>query len=384
MSNGPILIYDKSAMQRLSADEAEWLTHFFRCNITPVYLLEVMGDLAKNPKRGTPESMVAALAAKTSSMGSLPNVLHTELIDQEILGNPVEMRGVPIVGGAQSITTASGEKGVFFDESPEEKTLRRWQNGGFEDEERAHASVYRQSAKSIDLQAFIRASKSARPKGQTLASSLSELLKVVDIFLNDPGAQYRTLTTALEMFDQPPSSKRHVKKHWAAYGRPPIRQFLPYTYHCMRVFTLFGHGVGLGLIPQRPTNVIDLQYLFYLPFCMVFTSADKLHHDMVPLFITEKQRYVKSDDMQAALRVLVAYYSAHKAELRTKGMMGFARYPPLTIDTAIHRLYDDLMPRWRKDALVPEKKITPQENERIMRELRPFMEAIENRTFKPR
>src|SRR5690606_34159029 len=111
MSSGPILIYDKSAMQRLSAGVAKWLTHFFRCNITPVYLLEVMGDLAKTVKRGTPEAMVAALAAKTSAFGSLPNVLHTELIDQEILGNPVEMRGVPIVGNAQMVTTSTGEKG---------------------------------------------------------------------------------------------------------------------------------------------------------------------------------------------------------------------------------------------------------------------------------
>jgi len=382
VSNGPVLIYDKSAMQRLSADEARWLTHFFRCNITPVYLLEVIGDLAKSAKRGTPESMVAALAAKTSSLGSLPNVLHTDLIDQEILGNPVEMRGVPIVGGAQTITTATGKNGVFFDESPEEKALRRWQDGAFEKHEHAHASDYRQNAKSIDLQAFIRASKAVRPKGEKLASSLPELLEVVDLFLDDPGSQYRTLSTALEMFDQPESSKRHVKKHWAAYGRPPIRRFLPYTHHCMRVFTLFGHGVGLGLISQRPTNVIDLQYLFYLPFCMVFISADNLHHDLVPLFITKKQRYVKSDDMQTALRELVAYFSDHEAELKATGMMGFGRYPPLSHNTVIHQLYDEFIPRWRKDALVPEKKITPEENERIMKELQPFMEAIEKRASK--
>lgn len=379
MSNGPILIFDKSAMQRLSKNEARWLTHFFRCNITPIYLMEVMGDLAKTTKRGTPESMVAALAAKTSSLGSLPNVLHTDLIDQEILGNPVEMRGFPIVGGAQMLTTATGEKGVFFDESPEEKMLRRWQSGAFENDEHAQASSYRQSAKSIDLHAFIRASKAVRPKGEKLASSLAELLGLVDSFLDDPGAQYRTLSSALEMFDQPESSKRHVKKHWVAYGRPPIRNFLPYTHYCMRVFTLFCHGVGLELIPQRSTNVIDLQYLFYLPFCMVFTSADNLHHDLVPLFLTDAQKYVKSDEMQAALREMEVYYSDHEVELRARGTMGFARYPPLAHNTVIHRLYDDLVPRWRKDALVPEKKITPEENERMMQELRPFIEAIGKR-----
>ncbi|MEN7536119.1 hypothetical protein [Aurantiacibacter flavus] len=345
-------------------------------------MLEVIGDLAKRAKRGTPESMVAALAAKTSSLGSLPNVLHTELIDQEILGNPVEMRGVPIVGGAQTVTTSTGEKGVFFDESPEEKALRRWQEGAFDEDEHAHASVYRKNAKSIDLQAFIRATKAVRPKGEMLASSLSELLGVVDLFLDDPGSQYRTLSTALDMFDQPESSKRHVKKHWAAYGRPPIRYFLPYTYHCMRVFKLFGLGVGLGLISQRPTNVIDLQYLYYLPFCMVFTSADNLHHDLAPLFLKDEQWYVKSDDMQAALRELVAYYADHRAELKATGMMGFGRYPPLSQETVIHQIYDDLMPRWRKDALVPKKKISAEESDRIMKELRPIMEAIGKRASK--
>jgi hypothetical protein len=86
--------------------------------------------------------------------------------------------------------------------------------------------------------------------------------------------------------------------------------------------------------------------------------------------------------MQAALRDLVAYYADHEVELRATGMMGFGRYPPLNRDTIIHRLYDDLMPTWREDALVPEKKITPEENDRLLRELRPFMDAIEKRASK--
>ena len=110
---------------------------------------------------------------------------------------------------------------------------------------------------------------------------------------------------------------------------------------------------------------------------MIFTSADNLHHDLAPLFITEKQRYVKSDDMQAALRELVAYYADHGEELRAQGTMGFARYPPLDRDTIVHKVYDDLMPKWRENALEPRKKITPEENERIMKKLRPFMDAIE-------
>lgn len=377
MSHGPILIYDKSAMQRLSTNEAKWLTHFFRCNITPVYLLEVLGDLAKSVKKGTPQSMVAALAAKTSALGSLPNVEHSMLIDQEILGNPVEMRGVPLVGGGQRVRASNGETGVFFDESPEDRALRRWMEGGFHEEDHNYAASYRAGVKAIDLEAFIRASKAVRPKGAQVASTLPELLEAVDLFLDNPATQYRTLTTALEMFDQPENSRRHVKKHWVAYGRPAVRHFLPYTHHCLRVSILFCHGVGLSLISQRPTNIIDMQYLFYLPFCMAFTSADNLHHDLAPLFVTKMQVYVRSDDMQEALRALVGYYSNREADLRAQGSMRFARYPPLDLDTEVHHIYDRLMPKWRQDAATPPKEITPEENARIMEKLRPMREAID-------
>ena len=37
-----------------------------------------------------------------------------------------------------------------------------------------------------------------------------------------------------------------------------------------------------GFIGPRPTNYIDLQYLYYSPFCMVFISNDRFHRDMWP------------------------------------------------------------------------------------------------------
>ena len=42
----------------------------------------------------------------------------------------------------------------------------------------------------------------------------------------------------------------------------------------------------------------------------------------------------------------------------------------------IHDVYDALRPRWRGDALVPEKKITPEENARIMAQIKPMMDAL--------
>lgn len=377
MSNGPTLIYDKSAMQRLSAEEADWLTHFFRCVITPVYQLEILGNLSKQPNKGTPEGRVASLASRAIGLGSLPNVSHHELIDGEILGIPVQMRGAPHVA-AERIVDSDGRVGAFIDETPEEKTLRRWSKQRFSDAEREHATGFRTRAKNNTvLQDIVQESKLLRAKGAQYTSTLPDLLAAVDTVLDNPASQFQTLRNALEMFDQPESSRSHVKAHWIKHGRPPIRHFLPYTHYCMRLSTLFLHGVGLGLIGQRPTNLIDLQYLYYLPFCMVFTSGDRLHIDLAPLFLRDYQRFVPSDDMQMALRELAAYYREHEAELKAQGTMGFAAYPPLDRHTLIHDLFDGLMPGWREIAAEPKTPITPEENARIMAQLRPMMDAIE-------
>jgi hypothetical protein len=45
VSLGPITIFDKSALQALSLDEAVWLDNFYLANITPLFLVETLADL---------------------------------------------------------------------------------------------------------------------------------------------------------------------------------------------------------------------------------------------------------------------------------------------------------------------------------------------------
>jgi hypothetical protein len=52
MSQGPILIFDKSALQALSVDETNWLDNFFLTNITPLFLTETLADLEKEVGTG--------------------------------------------------------------------------------------------------------------------------------------------------------------------------------------------------------------------------------------------------------------------------------------------------------------------------------------------
>ncbi len=60
---------------------------------------------------------------------------------------------------------------------------------------------------------------------------------------------------------------------------------------------------------MKPSHQIDLAYLYYLPFCTVFTSKDRFHEQIVPLFLDPFQTFVSGDDLKAERKRLVEHYS---------------------------------------------------------------------------
>jgi hypothetical protein len=74
MSQGPLLIFDKSTLHGLNLDEAEMPDHFYMSTITPLFFVECLADLEQANKRNIPpEQVVGRLAARTPD-------LHTALI----------------------------------------------------------------------------------------------------------------------------------------------------------------------------------------------------------------------------------------------------------------------------------------------------------------
>jgi hypothetical protein len=80
--------------------------------------------------------------------------------------------------------------------------------------------------------------------------------------------------------------------------------------------------------PDRPSNRIDMAYLYYLPFCMVFVSNDKLHRRAAPLFMSDRQAFISGEDLKRDLAALDAHYSALPAEQLDQGIFRLASYPP--------------------------------------------------------
>lgn len=79
-----------------------------------------------------------------------------------------------------------------------------------------------------------------------------------------------------------------------------ITSLAPYATSVLRLYIAFMAALALGITTLRPSNVIDLQYLFYAPFCMAFVSNDRLHAQLFPaagspaIFVTGEA--MKADD----------------------------------------------------------------------------------------
>jgi len=353
---GPITIFDKSALQSLSADEAVWFDAFFLGNVTPLFYVETLADLEKAVREGqTPEHVVGALASKTP-FHAVPNVHHRTLYLSELAGSPpVTMDGRPIISGGVPKRNPDGTVSVHFDEFPEAAALNRWREHQFLDIERAVAKDWRVQLSQLDHDTKIGTLRNIFPTG-TQISNLDDLKRLLDDFCD---ASYLELVDlVLNVLDVPILGRPKIIERWKQAGRPPLPEFAPYTAHIFKVDAMFYLGIDRGFISGvRPSNKADMAYLYYLPFSMVFTSGDRLHARTVPLFLRADQTYLPVNDLKPALQELDGHFDQMPEEVKKLGVMQFAGYPPYQLDNAVTRMWDKTMrPDWRKIAKQLEPK----------------------------
>lgn len=348
---GPMIVFDKSTLQSLNVDEACWLDAFYLPIITPLFFVETLADLEKQVIKGrTPEQVVGNLADKTPP-SACANVHHTTICISELLGFPVPMDRRPVVGGGQSVATADS-RGVFFAEAPEMKALNRWQEGKFLEIERDFAKGWRRVLSGIDLEGLYQ-------RYRCKLGSLEEAKGKADELINKDGSRYTNLKLALETLDVRKDERQAIVARWKSMGGPPIAIFAPYTAHVLTVDLFFNLAVGADLISrERPSNKIDIAYLYYLPFCMIFVSNDKLHARTAKCFLKDNQLFLDGSELKADLVKLDEHYSLLPDEVKVRGVMSFASRPPhegfLTT-----RLWDRFMRSdWRIKNDIPRGKET--------------------------
>ena len=111
-------------------------------------------------------------------------------------------------------------------------------------------------------------------------------------------------------------------------------------------------------ISSKPrNNIIDVSYLYYLPFCFVFVSGDKLHARLVPHLKRPDQEFVWAPELRSALQELNAYYRARGIRFDDLAA-SYSLVPPPDLDNVVTRLWDRFLPGWRERAVAPESDTT--------------------------
>jgi hypothetical protein len=192
----------------------------------------------------------------------------------------------------------------------------------------------------------------------------------LDDFLRGNGIEI--LELACHIFNLNENQKDFSKKRYLV-EKLAFQDFAPYAAFCLKIDLLFYLGVHFNLISSdRPSHRIDISYLYYLPFCMVFVSNDRLHKLTAPLFMELGQTFVSGDDFKRALRELDEYYSKLPDEVKERGVLSFAQYPPTDITNLISELWDKHMsPKWREMKDESERKIRdPEEDKKTVKKLK--------------
>lgn len=346
-----MLIFDKSFLESLNPDEAVWLDNFFLTSITPLFFVETLADLEKHVRQGrTPEDVVGNIAYKTPDMQSHVNPHHASILAGEFAGYEVTMDGRILRAGGE-LVELNGRQGVVYKMSEEEVALQRWQRHEFLDLERQIAKFWRRSVTGRDYSQVYQTFKGLydtlrKPKSLEDAKHIADTL----IALLD---ERKSFTLGLALLGFSLDDAKIILNRWECSGSPPLSEFYPYFSYMYSVELFYYLAIGADLISrQRPAgkadNKVDLAYLYYLPFCMVFVSNDNLHERIAPLFLREDQSFVKGQTLKAGLAAIDEYFDAFPEEKKARGLFALASDPPDDASFLVTQLWDRHLPGWRK------------------------------------
>lgn len=345
---GPIALFDKSFLQSLKLDESVWFDNFFLTNICPLFYIETLADLEKTGIKGrSTEAEVRIIASKFPPMNSGPCAHHRDLCLASLLGYDVPMIGqIPL---AQSrIVMHEGRPNVVAGESPVAAAYSRWQEERYLEVERLFAKIWRSALAKIDLgkTAELYRVLGVDPKS---CNSLEQALSLAQAVTEETAHSDVRLEFALSLLDIDPEDRPPIAERWGTSGAPSIVVFSPYAAFVLSVLVFFNIALAAGLIStKRPSNFVDIAYLFYLPFCMIFISSDRLHRRTARLFLREDQEFVWGLDLKNALGEINQHFSNFPDSEKEKGLAGFARTPPDGVGELVTQLWDNHLPRWRE------------------------------------
>jgi hypothetical protein len=210
------------------------------------------------------------------------------------------------------------------------------------------------------------------------AGNFHELARSVDRLLADPSLRESLLICLLDECGFSEAIRNLIVLTWRLVGRPDLRLYAPYASYCLRVLLVFIGGIRNKLISLDSTNRLDLEYCYYLPFCMGFVSRDHLHRDLSAALLGPGQDFIDCDQLKAELRQLADEWDALSGEQRNERDAEYGDYPPEREGSIAAMMWKKNMRPWRPGSGNRALRMSKEEEARLMAKLDEYSEAIEN------
>ncbi len=328
---GPLTLFDKSFLQSLTVDESVWFDHFFLPVICPLFFVETLADLSKQMRpeeQRTPEELLRIISEKTPVMSGAPCAHHAQMCIANLMGHdPPQFGQVPMAGG-RLVRGAEGKPGVVFEKSPEAEAFSRWQRGRFHEIERQFASSWREMLSELNLPEVASRMRKLGISPQN-CKTIEQAHGIAASLVHTRFEPQQQLALLFSFVQIPQKLWSPIIQRWSDAGFPPMAEHASYAAHVLKVELFFQIALAASLISsERASNRVDVAYLFYLPFCHMFVSSDKLHRRCASVFMTNRQDFVWGQDLKADLARINQELSAIPEAQRQVGLQKLVREPP--------------------------------------------------------
>ena len=324
MNMPPTLIFDKSVLHILSYDECLELSERYFFVTTPILLMEIVNDQLKyrgdDKKSDITDSLLSKLKAHRY-LGAFLTHSHLELLYTELsTGRKVPMEGKAVRPDIQTISTPDLGKGLYLDSSNESKTFDRWKHSGLNDFEQ---EISQGCIDSLNFQegdwekhkGIHEFPEFPQISGEYLETAMPELKMVTTNFCarEDVDGRLENLRLILNSTLSDEDVRARIIERWLDKGMPHLKCFSPYSYYCLQVFVAFYIAIenkmkiSKSKSKQRRkkgknrigfSNLMDVLYLLYLPFCQTFTSNDDFLCKFAKIFISPEQNIISGDEVK--------------------------------------------------------------------------------------
>jgi hypothetical protein len=289
------------------------------------------------------------------------NQPHRLIVLQDLVGNHTVPDGRPLVGGTH-VVTEDGERGFWVDDE-QENTLTAWSVGTFSTFDKISAYEWRRAISEIDL-TRTRELLLGTLGRRDLPTTPEQLVERVETSLATPGTQDLLLRALIDFAHADPATRAAIGRRWDQTRDKRLAVFAPYAHYCALVLLLFHFALLANLIGTRPTNRIDLEYLYYVPFAKAFASGDSVHAFLAPLVFDQDQTFISRD----ALKEDAKYVLGETDRLLAEGAKRPIRYPPAQPGSALLGLWEKHMPP-REEIEQDVPKMTPEQEAKLLRKI---------------